>query len=102
LQERDLLPLIVDNVEKGSTINASKYKTYRNLPKLGYQHSAVMHRRGEYVRGTTHTNTIEGFCSHFKNSVKGTHKSIARNDLQKYRGVLIPFQSSSRSGFFDV
>jgi transposase-like protein len=79
-----LLPLIDQNVEKGSTINSDEYRLYRTVRKMGYQHQTVAHGRGEYVRGNVHINTLEGFWSHFKNSVRGTHKTISRKHMQKY------------------
>jgi transposase-like protein len=79
-----LIPIIEDNVEKGTLINSDENKIYRNVRKLGYGHVTVNHSAGEYVRGPAYTNTIEGFWSHFKNSVRGTHKSISRKHMQKY------------------
>jgi transposase-like protein len=40
----------------------------------------------EWVRGRCHTNTIKGFWSHFKCAVKGTHRSISPQHMQKYLG----------------
>ena len=39
---------------------------------------------GEYVRGNTHTNTIEGFWSQFKRSVHGTFHCVSPKHLQAY------------------
>jgi transposase-like protein len=79
-----LIPLIQDNVAKGTLINSDEYNAYRPLNKMGYSHATVRHRRKQYVDGATHTNTIEGFWSHFKCSMKGTHRSISRKHMQKY------------------
>jgi transposase-like protein len=79
-----LTPIIEQNIEKGALINSDEYMGYKTLNKLGYQHSTVRHRRHQYVNGATHTNTIEGFWSHFKCSMKGTHRSISRKHMQKY------------------
>jgi len=37
------------------------FKMYRMLPRHGFQHAFVDHDGGEMVRGTVHTNNIEGF-----------------------------------------
>jgi transposase-like protein len=79
-----LAPIIEQNIEKGTLINSDEYMGYRTLNGLGYKHSTVQHRRKQYVNGATHTNTIEGFWSHFKCSMKGTHRSISRKHMQKY------------------
>ena len=78
-----LLPIIEANIKKGSLINTDQWHAYRAIAPLGYRHMSVNHHR-EYVRGSVHTNTIEGFWSHFKNSVRGTHRSISRKHMQKY------------------
>lgn len=78
-----LFPHIVEHVKPGTVISSDAWKAYRGLRKLGYKHAAVNHFR-EWVRGDVHTNTLEGFWSHFKNSVRGTHKSISRKHMQKY------------------
>jgi len=44
----------------------------------------VDHHKGEYVRGDVHSNTIDGFWSHLKRSITGTHKVISRKYLQEY------------------
>lgn len=81
---KTLHPHIAEHVTQGSTISTDQYRAYRALKEKGYKHSSVNHARGEYVRGEVHTNTIEGFWSHFKNSVRGTHKSISRQHMMNY------------------
>jgi len=83
-QRDTLLPLIERSVEKGTLINSDENRVYKNVKKLGYRHSTVRHNLHQYVRGTTHTNKIDGFWAQFKNSVRGTHKSISRKHMQKY------------------
>jgi len=40
----------------------------------------------EYARGEVHTNTIEGFWSMLKRSIRGTHIHVSRKHLPKYLG----------------
>jgi transposase-like protein len=99
-----LLPLIERYVEKGSLINTDECGVYKNVRRLGYRHASVNHARKQWAKGTTHTNTIEGFWSHFKCSVKGTHRSISKKHMQKY---LVEFEfrfnlrGQSASSMFD-
>lgn len=79
-----LIPVIMQNVEPGSTISTDELRSYSSLPVVGYVHGKVNHSKGEYVRGSIHTNTIEGFWSRLKNSIKGTHIHVSRQHLQKY------------------
>ena len=81
---KSLIPLVEKYVDKGSEMSSDQWRAYKILGKLGYDHEAVDHSREEWVRGKTHTNTIEGFWSHFKNSVRGTHKSISRQHMMNY------------------
>jgi len=50
----------------------------------GYDRYMVDHHLGEYVRGDVYVNTIEGFWSHVKRSIKGTHKVVSKKHLQEY------------------
>jgi transposase-like protein len=79
-----LLPIVEQYVAKGTVLSTDQWLAYRGLRKLGYQHDSVNHRIRQWAKGDTHTNTIEGFWSNFKNSVRGTHKSISPKHMQKY------------------
>jgi transposase-like protein len=83
-KKASLLPLVEQNIAKGSTILTDEYPGYKSLRERGYAHQSVNHMRHQYVSGKAHTNTIEGFWSHFKCSMKGTHRSISRKHMQKY------------------
>jgi transposase-like protein len=76
----------IERIEKGSTISTDEFRTYRYLGKAGYNHGKVCHEYGEYVKGIHHTNTIEGFWSRLKNSIRGTHIHVSKKHLSKYLG----------------
>ena len=42
------------------------------------------HGKGEYVRGLTHTNTVEGFYSVFKRGMKGVYQHYSEKHLHRY------------------
>ena len=79
-----LQPIVEANVVKGSAMQTDELPTYRTLAKVGYQHTTVEHGAGEYVRGTTHINGLEGFWSQIKRSIKGTHIHVSGKHLSKY------------------
>jgi transposase-like protein len=81
---RVLLPIIDEKVEKQSTIYSDEFGVYRTLNKRGYSHTTVNHSKLEYVRGTAHTNTIEGFWSQLKRSIDGTYHAVSPKYLQLY------------------
>jgi len=74
------------NVEPGSRISTDELTGYRYLAKAGYHHETVRHSTAEYVRGDVHTNSIEGYWSRLKNSIRGTHIHISRRHAWKYVG----------------
>lgn len=79
-----LLPDLVKNVERGSTVYTDELRSYQNLPKYGFVHATVEHGKKEYVRAEVHTNSVEGFWSQLKRSVNGTFHQVSRQHLQAY------------------
>jgi transposase len=79
-----VMPLIRENVKIGTTVMTDTFAIYNKSKKMGYTHETVDHGAKEYVRGSVHTNTIEGFWSQLKRSIDGTHHSVSGKHLQKY------------------
>lgn len=79
-----LLPIINDVVCPGSTIFSDEWYAYKDLDKNLYDHGVVYHKKGAYVIGDRHTNTIEGFWGHLKRTLKGVHHWVSRKHLQRY------------------
>ena len=69
-------------VELAATVHTDGMRSYDGIVHMGYQkHYRVRHDRGEFVRGTSHINGIEGFWG------------MAKTRLVKFRGM-------SRSTFY--
>ncbi len=81
---RVLLPVIIKDIAPTASVHSDEWGAYRTLPKLGYSHTTVNHSKLEYVRGSAHTNTIEGYWSQLKRSVDGTYHSVSPKYLQQY------------------
>ncbi|MBI4183524.1 MAG: IS1595 family transposase [Proteobacteria bacterium] len=80
-----LEPAVRRNVTARSNVFTDELKSYDGLKAAGYQHFRVNHSAGEYVwGGTVHVNTIEGYWSRLKNSIKGTHVHVSARHLWKY------------------
>ena len=77
---------ILEHIKAGATISTDELKSYAKLARHGYRHGAVNHSADEWVRGDVHTNSIEGFWSRLKNSIKGTHVHVSAKHLSKYLG----------------
>ena len=72
------------NVSVSAVIMTDELKTYRWATRNFKNHVAVEHGKGEYVRGETHTNTVEGFFSILKRGVNGVCHHVSRGHLARY------------------
>lgn len=80
----DLLPIIKANVHPASQVMTDEAGQYNSLGKLFAAHDFTRHGAGEYVRGLTHTNTVEGFYSVFKRGMKGIYQHCSEKHLHRY------------------
>ncbi len=78
--------LIQKSVVRGAAIQTDELHSYKTIETKGFTHSTVNHSAGEYVRGKTHTNGIEGFWAQLKRSIQGTHIHVSATHLAKYLG----------------
>ena len=83
---KSLIPPIIERLMAGTRISTDEWGAYRILKQLGYDHETVNHSADEWVRGATHVNSIEGFWSQLKRSIRGTHVHVSRKHLPKYLG----------------
>jgi transposase-like protein len=81
---RVLLPEIELTISPKAYIHSDEWRAYKTLKSHGYSHTTVNHSKLEYVRGTAHTNTIEGFWSQLKRSLDGTYHAVSPKYLQGY------------------
>ena len=72
-------------VREGSRVMTDTAPVFKELSwGSAYEHRTVNHRAKEYVRGTVHTNTIEGFWANLKRGINGTYVWVSGKHLQKY------------------
>jgi len=90
VKRKTLLPVITRNVQRGSIVSTDELKSYASLRKVGYRHGAVNHSAEEWsyydyrLGAWHHTNTIEGYWSQLKRSIRGTHVHVSQKHLWKY------------------
>lgn len=77
-----LHPAVVENVRLGSKLYTDCNPAYRGL--RGYQHGAVKHSAGEFVRGIVHTNSIESFWALLKRGYVGVFHYMSVKHLFRY------------------
>lgn len=75
---------IFEHVSTEASIITDDLPTYHTLRRHRYDHHRINHSKREYVNGMVHTNTIEGFWSILKRSLRGTHVSVSPQHLQSY------------------
>lgn len=68
-----------DNV----TVMTDEGTEFAKIKKVA-EHHRVNHSAKEYVRGSVHTNTIEGFWSMFKNGLRGNYHVLSKKYLPFY------------------
>lgn len=86
VKTKTLLPIIWKQIprEITNTIYTDELASYNLVQKLGYTHKRVQHGKGEYAKGLTHVNTIEGFWSLVKRGINGVYHAVSPKYLQTY------------------
>lgn len=82
-KRKSLLPHIHQHIESNTIVSTDELRAYSVLNKH-YQHGSVQHNRKQWRKGIHHTNTIEGYWSHIKRSILGTHIHVSRKHMSKY------------------
>ncbi|HBF88045.1 MAG TPA: IS1595 family transposase [Bacteroidales bacterium] len=84
LTSKNLVGMLKEFVNTDTSIVVTdEFKSYKAFDEI-VQHYTVNHSKKEYVKGMMHTNTIEGFWSIVKNSIKGNYKAISKKYLPFY------------------
>jgi len=73
-----------ENVEEGATLYTDEHGAYPGMTE--YDHEAVNHSVGEYVRGMAHTNGIESFWAMLKRGYQGTFHHFSEEHMDRYVG----------------
>ena len=74
---------IKESVELGAKLMTDEFSGYKVVGR-DYDHSTVVHWKKEYVRGNTHTNSIENFWSLFKRGLVGSFHKVSEKHLGRY------------------
>jgi transposase-like protein len=75
--------ILKGHVAKGARLFTDELSSYRRVRGLGYRHRHVAHSRC-FVRGQTHTQSIEGHWGHVKPNLVARHRSVSPKHLQRY------------------
>ncbi len=87
IEKRDkktLLPIILENIKKGSTIYTDQYAAYQPLTGLGFIHDTVNHKKREWARGPVTTQRIEGIWNQIDKAYRGTYVWLSKKNAEGY------------------
>ena len=73
---------IKENVASGSNLYTDEHLGYTDIS--GYNHNAVKHSIGEYVRDMVSTNGVESFWALLKRAYVGTYHNMSKKHLHRY------------------
>src|ERR1700731_283581 len=80
----DIVPIIKANVAKETAMMTDEGGHYFTLGDHFASHESVSHKADEYVRGSVHTNTVEGYYSVFKRGMTGVYQHCHEKHLHRY------------------
>ena len=81
--KRTMHRFIAERAAPNAKVYTDDYVVYRGMP---FDHEAVRHSTGEYVRGEAHTQGIESFWSVLKRAHKGTFHHLSKKHMGRYIG----------------
>ncbi len=83
LTSRNLVSMLKENVKTDNAILITdEFRSYRKMDDL-IEHLVIDHKKA-YSKGIVHTNTIEGFWSIVKNSIRGQYIALSKKYLPFY------------------
>jgi transposase-like protein len=84
VSSKNLRPIITKAASRKSHLVTDESTIYPTLGKEFAKHGTINHRRGEYVRGAIHTNSIESYFAILKRGVYGVFHNISEAHLHRY------------------
>jgi transposase-like protein len=98
----DIIPIVKANVAKETAMMTDEGGHYFALGDHFASHESVSHKADEYVRGSVHTNTVEGYYSIFKRGMKGVYQHCGEKHLHRYLAEFdFRYNNRSRLGVED-
>ena len=76
--------VLFTNADRKSTLMTDEHSVYPSVGANFADHQTVNHSQYEYARGTTSTNTVEGYFSIFKRGMVGTYQHVSEAHLHRY------------------
>lgn len=84
LRMATIVPILEANIAREAQLMTDEANRYVEIGWNFASHGVVNHSAGEYGRGETHTNTVEGFYSIFKRGMRGIYQHCGSHHLHRY------------------
>lgn len=84
VKRHTLVPFMTRRVDRNAILYTDEFPSYDHMTRIGYKHLRIEHQAKVYVRGSIHTNNIEGFWSLLKRGIRGVYHSVSEKYLQNY------------------
>lgn len=81
-----LKPILKEQIAEDANPMTDEASYYTKVGREFASHEIVSHGIGEYVRGHSHTNTVEGYFSILKRGLTGTFHHVSPWHLKRYVG----------------
>src|SRR5579863_4556871 len=80
----NLRAVIATHADRASHFMTDEAPSFTEIGWNFASHGTVKHSEDEYVRGTAHTNTVEGFFSILKRGITGVYQHVSEEHLKRY------------------
>jgi transposase-like protein len=77
-------PILKTQIAATAHLMTDEANYYTKLGKQFAGHGTTNHKKGEYVRGNAHSNTVESSFAILKRGLTGTFHSMSEKHLQRY------------------
>lgn len=83
IKTKQMRKILKEQVAQGSRLYTDEYSIYHPARSWGFRHRRIKHSKW-FVRGTTHTQGIEGYWGHLKPNLVARHRSVSQKHLPRY------------------
>src|SRR6201986_2389840 len=81
---KTIKPIIEETVSKEASLVTDGFGAYTGLHNQYKEHHVLIKEKEEYVRGESHTNTLESFWPLLKRGIYGQYHKVSAGHLQAY------------------
>ncbi|MFI4975638.1 MAG: IS1595 family transposase [Caulobacterales bacterium] len=83
---KTLRGVLTEQIDQATHLMTDQLSAYKRVGTTFAMHSSVNHGIDEYVRGETHTNTVESYFAILKRGIVGTFHHVSPQHLKRYVG----------------